>query len=145
MARSKINDKGEQIFYPQEKTAKDVEFWTNEMIVEYDKFIMNEKLHWIDTNYTFEESSWNPTKIQAFIAAVNKIFIKTFPFKAKLSWDMKKNAEQIPVLEATIRTNEHGSLGVEMPIAKIRSPKCPKNLPEALIENFIKNFNKKIP
>lgn len=126
-----------------EKTPDDMRFWSVDAVVEYDKFHMNEQLNKIGTNYNFEETSWNPTIVQRFIITVNKIFVSTFPYAGKMSWDMKK-IDNKPVLEARISTTDYGVLTVEIPVDKIRSPKCPPNLPEKLIENFIKNFNKKV-
>ena len=125
-----------------EKSEHDMKFWTKEMVVEYDKFRLNDDLHRIDTNYNFEETSWNPTIIQRFVMAVNIEFKENFPYQGKLSWEMKKE-ENKPVLEASVRTEDFGSLSVQLPVDKIRSPKCPKNLPSQLISNFIKNFDKK--
>jgi len=126
------------------KTPDDMKFWPKDLVIEYDKFEINNQLNAINTNYNFEETSWNPTKIQAFIGAVNNTFLEKFPYDGKLSWTMKKSDNK-PVLEVCIRTSEYGNMTVELPIDKLRSKKCPKNLPSQLIDNFIKNFKKKIP
>lgn len=126
-----------------EKTPEEMKFWTTDMVVEFDKFTMNNSLNKIETNYNFQDNSWTPTILQRFAMAVNQEFLAKFPVKGTLSWDMKKE-ETGPVLEVTIRTEDYGSLSVPLPIDKIKSPKCPKNLPAQLISNFIKNFKKKI-
>lgn len=124
------------------KTPKDMEFWTKGMVVEFDKFQINQELLSIDVNYNIEETSWNPSIVQRFIGAVNQVFLSKFPYKGKLSWDVKK-VKGVPVVEASIRTNDYGVLAVQLPVEKIRSPKCPKSLPVKLIENFINQFEKK--
>ena len=119
-----------------------MKFWNKDMVTEYDKFNMNNQLHKVETNYNFQETSWNPTIVQRFAMAVNQEYTARFPYKGSLSWDMKKEKDQY-FLEATVRTEDYGSLSVNLPIDKLRSPKCPKNLPVQLITNFIKNFDKK--
>ena len=54
-----------------------------------------------------------------------------------------KKTEHGPALEPCIRTNDYGTLAVQLQVEKIRSPKCPKDLPQKLIENFIRQFDKK--
>lgn len=125
-----------------EKEPNDMKFWTKDMVTEYDKFTMNKKLHQVETNYNFHETSWNPTIVQRFAIAVNQEYRARFPYKGSLSWDMKEENGNY-FLEATVRTEDYGSLTVPLPIDKLRSPKCPKSLPTQLITNFIKNFEKK--
>lgn len=86
--------------------------------------------------------SWNPTRIDAFIAAVEYVFDR-FSYESRLSWDRTRGLEGQPVLKMTVHTKDWGHISTSIPVEAIESKNAPKNLPEQLLKSFEAQFEKK--
>lgn len=126
----------------KERTVEEMKNWPKEMIIDYDKMKTQIDLRNINTNYNFGETSWTKTMLERFIGAVEHEFNTTFTFKAKIIFEMNI-AEAGPVLEIIIRTDDYGSMSIDLPVDKIKSKGCPKDFPQQLIKNFVIRFDKK--
>lgn len=124
------------------RDPEEMKHWPKEMVTEYDSMKNQVDLNNINTNYNVGETSWTPTLLQRFIGAVTLEYDAKFIFKGKIVFEMKI-AENGPVLEIVIRTNDYGSMSTELPIEKIKSKACPKDFPYQLIKNFTERFKKK--
>jgi len=126
----------------KERTVEEMKHWPKEMIDDYDKIKNQTELQNINTNYNFGEASWDKTMLQRFMDAVKYEFNTKFAFKGKLIFEMNIG-EDGPILEILIRTDDYGSMSIELPVTKIKSKNCPKNFPQQLIKNFSTRFDKK--
>ena len=123
-------------------SEKEMAFWPAELVQEYDQFKFNKELNNINKDFSLGEATWDPSLLDAFRNAVNGEFQRVFPFKAKISWDAIM-IDGDPHLVLIVKTENWGSLSANLPVEKIKSKKCPKSLPQQLVNNFITRFEKK--
>ena len=93
---------------------------------------------------SWDEPSWNTTKIEMFKKAVELEFVKDFPYKYKITWDRESGINGEHVLTLTVNTSDWGMLSTQITIEMLKNNKYPKTFHIQLKDAFKKKFQEKI-
>lgn len=93
---------------------------------------------------SWDEPSWNTTKIEMFKRAVELEFSKDFPYKYKITWDRESGINGEHVLNMTVNTLDWGQISSQLNVEMIKNNKYPKTFHIQLKDAFKKKFLEKI-
>ena len=89
------------------------------------------------------EASWQPTRITAFISAVETVMKQKMPWNHRVEWSGTESLKD-PVLRLEVINQNWGTITADIPVKLVKSKDVPENLPEQITDIVIEKFNKKI-
>lgn len=92
----------------------------------------------------FDESSWNPTKLDAFMTVFATSLKSILQWEFKVYWDRSIGEDGKKIIVCKVSTKEWGQISLDLPYDLIMSPTCPRSLPFDLAKSFKNKFDNKI-